>query len=82
VLDFPGLDAAGGPEHAKIIEQIRAFENDTVPPSPHGVEADLDSRLGQLFRHFGNAVLKQLRGPRNRRITTTRRQHRRIKPVD
>src|SRR6185312_11373348 len=64
--DVGGRNSAFGPDDRKVIENVGALEDDLLAVHLHGIEADLDRLLDQLFGHLLHAVAEQLGGARRR----------------
>jgi len=56
--DVSRRHAAFGPNHCEMVKHVGALKDHGLAIHLHGVEADLNRFLEQLFRHFLHAVAK------------------------
>src|SRR5271170_7691373 len=74
-------DAALGPDHGQMIEEIRAFQDNRLSVRLDCLEPNLDGFLDELLGHLLNAVAKQPGGARDRRIALAGGQDRKEQTI-
>lgn len=75
-------DAASGPEHQEMIEQIRGFCDQAILVLPNGSQRGLHTLLAQLLGDFQCALRKQFCSVRTGRVGVLARLHDGEKMID